>query len=114
MSNLFDLKESRLRRDEGIARAVDHANRVDPDWNKRVWELFTEWLGRMPVGFRFMIEDFRLYLDAQKKIAKPPSLRAFGFIPGKAARLGMITKMGTAQVKNVNANCANAGVWIKV
>jgi hypothetical protein len=60
-------------------------------------------------GAPFQAEDFRDSITGL--IEEPPSKRAFGHIILKAAREGLITRVGYAPVKNVTAHRAFASVW---
>lgn len=99
---------------EGLQRAVDNANKKNDKWSDRSWELFKSWLHLKPAHFEFMMEDFRLHLERNGKIETPPSKRAYGFIPLKALREGLIERYGMGHVQNENAHMANATVWIKI
>jgi hypothetical protein len=114
-TNILDLiAEGERLKQEGLDRAVDHADRDIPDWKVRCWSLFLEWLDSKPVGWRFKVEDFRLHVEAQGKIEAPPSKRAYGFISVKGVRAGLIVNKGTVKVNNPNAHRANAGLWEKI
>lgn len=112
--NMFDIKEGRIRRDAGIDRAVSHADVIESGWKEMAWELFTVWIERMPVGFKFRIEEFRLWITAGKKLADPPSKRAFGFIAVKAVKSGLVKKAGHATVLNPDAHGCFCSLWEKI
>jgi hypothetical protein len=95
-------------RDEGMNRAVDHANRVVEDWSERAYTELQNFLRSNPG--EFMCEDFRGWC-AMIDFPLPPHARAFGGVIARAARAGLIKKAGIGQVKNVKAHCANANVW---
>lgn len=113
LSLLDAIAEGERLRDEGLERAVTHADKVVPEWKDKCWSLFLEWLDRMPAGHRFLLEEFRLHCEAQGKIEQPPSNRAFGFLSVKAARAKLIFQCGTGKVNNPNAHRCNAGRWEK-
>lgn len=106
----FDFS-GRVLRDEGIARAVAHAERKVDGWSLLTWLAFERYLGRMVVGETFQIEDFRNSIHG---VPDPPSLRAFGFLPKRALKLGLIESAGTSKVKNPKAHMANSAVWRKL
>lgn len=114
LSILDLIAEGQQKAHEGLARAVDHADRETPGWKERCWTLFLEWLDRMPAGFRFKVEDFRLYVEAQGKLEQPPSLRAFGLVSIRALKAGLIVSRGTVKVNNPKARRANVGLWEKI
>ena len=106
----FDFS-GRALRDQGIAHAVAHADRKVNDWSLLAWLAFERYLGRMVAGETFQIEDFRSSIHG---VPDPPSLRAFGFLPKRALKLGLIESAGTSKVKNPKAHMANSAVWKKL
>jgi hypothetical protein len=114
-TNILDLiAEGERLKQEGLDRAVDHADRDIPDWKVRCWSLFLEWLDSKPVGFTFKVEQFRMHVEAQGKLEGPPSKRAYGLVAVKARNAGLIISMGTAKVNNPTAHRCNAGLWEKI
>jgi hypothetical protein len=106
----FNVSEARQRRDDGMQRAADHADRVHRDWQTMAYEFFTNVFLKHHKG-TFMAEDFRA--SCKGVVPDPPSLRAFGAIITKARKNGLITRVAIKQVKNPKANCAMANVWHK-
>lgn len=94
-------------RDKGIKAALDNANRVDPGWGDKVYNLLKDFIKVYSGPFQF--EDFRMSISGL--IAEPPNKRAYGAIAARAAREGLITRVGYAPVKNVDAHRAFATVW---
>lgn len=114
MTNVqLNIFQSRSNRDEGIQRAVDSANRKDAGWSEKAFEMFREWLKGWPVGYEFLIEDFRISAKI-RGLPDPPSKRVFGHIAVRAKKMGLIKSNETRKVKNPDANRANAALWIKV
>lgn len=107
MTQQLDLSFARQARDKGIQKAVTNADRVHESWSDKVYELFKNFIR----GNRceFMAEDFRESVSGM--IDAPPSNRAFGGIFMRAAKAGLITRVGYAPVKNWKAHRANASVW---
>lgn len=106
-------KEEGMRlRDEGIKRAEDHANKVDPDWSKKAYEFFINRFLLYKNG-PFMAEEVRSYA-AEVDFPLPPSARAWGGVFQKARHEGIIKSMGTKPVRNKKAHRANAALWIQV
>lgn len=101
-------------RDQGIERAVSHAERIDPGWKEKVWDLFKRWIAKKEVGYKFLIEDFRRDVEKFGKIESPPSNRAFGFVSVRAAKQNLIIQVGTQKVKNKKAHRANSACWQKL
>lgn len=97
----------------GLSLAVDHADKTEPGWSDRCWQLFKVWLSRKPRYFEFMIEDFRSYLNKYDLIENPPSLRAFGMISKRGLKSGFIEHAGICKVKNRKAHATPANLWRK-
>lgn len=108
------IHEGIILRDEGLTRAVDHAERVDPGWKDKVWNLFERWIAKKPIGFKFLLEDFRTDVEKFSKLDSPPSKRAYGFIPAKAARLNLIQQVGTQKVKKQRCSYGKCCVLGKI
>ncbi|MBS1915696.1 MAG: hypothetical protein JST87_05425 [Bacteroidetes bacterium] len=98
-------------RDAGIKKSSDHAEQVNPGWNERCYRLLQWWLSTKSKGFRFKTEDFRIASNLEDMIEKPAHDRAFGGIIVRAFKAGLIRKIGTIQVVNPKAHCANATLW---
>lgn len=109
---LFPVTGETLR-DEGMKRAEDHAERVEPGWNDRAYEMFKEWLKGWPVGYRFLMEDFRQVAHING-LPEPPSKRVYGNIAVRAKKEDLITSNETRPVKNAKAHKANASLWQKL
>lgn len=107
MTSQLDISFAIKARDEGMQRAVNNANRVDEGWSDKVYELLKDFVKRYSGPFQF--EDFRMSITGL--IAEPPHKRAYGAIAARAAREGLITRVGYAPVKNVDAHRAFATVW---
>jgi hypothetical protein len=106
----FDFS-GRENRDNGMQKAIESTEAKHPDWSERAFQLFNHYLSMLPKKQTFLMEDFREY--AEGRLPAPRSNRVFGPIAMKAARLGIIERVGYTQVKNPNANMANASVWRK-
>ena len=87
---------ARVRRDDGMKRAVDHADRVSHAWSVLAYQTLIDYLNyRNNTGTDagFLAEDFTGYALA-RRVPKPPDNRAFGAIIQRAARAGLIVKAG--------------------
>lgn len=91
----------------GMELAKESADRKEPGWSERVWEKFKEWLASKPVGFEFMMEDFR---DHEKGDIKG---QAFGFISKRARKEKLIEFSGLSRTKNPISHNRPANVWRK-
>lgn len=106
-----DLFSGEILRDAGIQLATDHAESKIPDWKNITWELFKEFL--QTIDEPFMMESFRSHLALIDGYEFPPSGRAYGWIALKAARSGLIKKIGHRNVLNARAHACFAALWMK-
>jgi len=94
----------------GIKTAADNANAVCSEWSLQAYQYFTEWLETHSEEFK--TEDIRnKYKD--EGFASPPSERAWGSITRRAARAGLIKRVGYAPTQNPTAHGANASLWVR-
>lgn len=110
MQNSFDFTAGEAAKLAGIQQAADHAEAVDPGWNQKAYEMLKEFLD-IRLG-PFLMEDFRQWAEPSG-LNSPPHLRAYGGVALKAAKAGLIRRIGYAKVKNEKAHQANASVWLK-
>lgn len=93
-------------RDEGMARAITHADNVNEKWSDLAYDFLRRYIRTHAF---FMAEDVR---EASKgTIPEPPHNRAWGGIVRRAATEGLIVGCGIRKVKNPTSHCANAAVW---
>lgn len=100
-------------RDDGMAHAVDHAERETPEWSVRAYALLTALLAsRKQAGKAdpFMAEDVRRYAD-RAGFPAPPDPRAWGSVLRKAANAGLIVNAGFAKSKNPKAHVRPTALW---
>jgi hypothetical protein len=93
-------------RDKGIKQAIDNADDTHERWSEKAYKFLTNWI---KTQYEFMTEDVRL--ASEKEIPKPPSNRAWGGIVVRAARAGLINKVGFSNVKNPKAHHTPASIW---
>ena len=96
------------RRDRGIERAANHADRISDGWSDRALEMLRCYL--LLVGGKFQAEDIREW-SHKRGLSFPPSKRAWGGVVVRARNLGLIRCIGTEKVDNPTAHCANAAIW---
>ena len=103
-----DLFTAETERDQGIERAVSHANRECPAWSEKAYEILRAFID----GYsgQFLGEQVRVYAKIMK-LPEPPSQRAWGAIMVRAAREGFIKHVGYAQTTNPRAHAATAHLW---
>lgn len=101
----IDFTAARKARDEGIARAVDHADAVAPKWSDRAYDFL---LAHARVTAQFTSYEFRQAMRLMGK-PMPPTDKAFGGVFQKAARDGVIEKAGYAQ--HPERHCSPTPIW---
>ena len=95
-------------RDKGIQRAINHAEREEPNWQQQA----LAYLMRYP-GKRFQAEDVRLWAY-ENGLTPAPHDRAWGAVIIYAKKHGIIRFYGYKNVKNPKAHSTPASVWDKV
>lgn len=96
---------------DGITRAVDHAEQVTEDWSANAKQLAIEYVWLKKKGDLFQVEDIREWAYKTNRITPPPSERAWGAITKHLQKLSLIIPAGYAPVANKKANCTPARVW---
>lgn len=106
--SVLDFEAARRRRDEGAARAAEHAERVvDPQWQQKASDFLMRVVDGMN-GASFLAEQ----VVAEAKAANfpaPPDGRAWGAVIQRAARSGKIVKVGYAAAST--SNCSPKVLW---
>lgn len=92
----------------GMTVAIAHADMFNEHWSDDAFDILKQFL-MQHIG-NFMTEEVREFADSQG-LPKPPSLRAWGSIIAKAAKLNLIVCVGFKKVRNPRAHRANASVW---
>ena len=103
------MSEASMRRDEGMAAAVAHADRVVPSWGDKANAALRAFVAASP-GVRFIAMDVRDYAEV-RGLAEPPDNRAWGYIMRKAALAGLIRKVGYAASPDPARHCGIATLW---
>ena len=98
---------------QGIKKAINHAEKDIPGWATLAFECLKSYLRYCPPDHEFMAEDVRKFSQSTYFLPEPPNLRAWGGIMRRAQRAGLIRAIGTRKVVNPTAHCANATLWIK-
>lgn len=100
----------RERRDDGMQRAVDHADHVEPTWSTMASDMLAEFLEMTPVAAKTgFLTEFFLDFARSRSLPDPPDRRAFGAVMNRAARKGLIVKSGYAE----DRFCSPKTVWRK-
>lgn len=94
------------RRDDGMRRAVDHADRVSHAWSVLAYQFVQHYLA---YDGPFLAEELvRAAYDYG--IPEPPDARAWGAIMNRAARAGLIVKAGYRE----DRYCSPKTLWRRV
>jgi ribosomal protein L36 len=93
-------------RDDGIRRALKHANSKNPEWSESAFNFLKDYL---KTHNEFMLEDVRM--SSQNIIPEPPSKRAWGAIAVRGAKVGLIRRKGYQNVINPKAHATPATLW---
>ena len=102
-------EQARQARDDGIARAVNHANNVLPSWGERAYIHFCEYARFHAV--EFITEDVREYAYRQGFV-RPPDERAWGAISTRATRAGIVYKVDdSGRAKNPRGHMHPCSLW---
>ena len=106
---------ARAARDEGMNRAADHADAVHPRWTDMAFEALRTFIATRGHAklHPFTSEEVRLHAD-HLGLPEPPSLRAWGNVFQRAARAGMIEKVGVAQSRAAHCHCSFVSEWVSV
>ncbi|TAM22380.1 MAG: hypothetical protein EPN60_16945 [Nevskiaceae bacterium] len=103
----LDFATARRRRDSGIARAADHADAETPGWTDIAFE-FLEACAKVRAA-PFLAEDV-IEMAKAAHLPEPPDGRAWGGVFQRAARRGVISKIGFAPAKT--SNCSPKVQWV--
>jgi hypothetical protein len=104
--DLFALGEA--GRDEGMTRAVEHADAVIPGWSDRAMEMLDEYLSQQPG--RFIAPDVRAWAH-DRGLPTPPTALSWGSVIRTAAERGKIKRVGYQQYGNATMHTQSVSVW---
>ncbi|WP_066807163.1 hypothetical protein [Sphingomonas asaccharolytica] len=91
----------------GIKQAVDHADRVDPGWSDRAFEMLE---GYALTHFEFMTEEVRVWAT-EAGLPPPPDGRAWGAVTLRAAKAKLIVVSRYQNTRVPPAHAAPRAVW---
>jgi hypothetical protein len=95
-------------RDAGINRAADHAG---TEWCERALGYFKEYAARVGVHTEFQTEDVRLWAESIGFAAPSNDKRAWGSVARRAARDGVVRKVGNGPAKAARVHCGLVSIW---
>lgn len=104
-AELFSTTGEALR-DSGMETAERHADEVSDGWSDRALSFLIIYAK----SHRHIIGE-GVRAASEGIVEHPPHLRAWGAVMMRAARRGIIAKIGYTQVSNPKAHKANAAVW---
>lgn len=102
-----DLRAARSLRDDGMRRAAEHADRLEPEWTARAEAYIVEYARMHPV---FSGEIVRRYAEASG-LPSPPDPRAWGNAFKRAQRAAVITSAGYESSTQPQAHCRPVRIW---
>lgn len=110
--NQFDYDKARELRDEGIQRAVDHADDLAPacapKWSDTAYAFLLDYAA---THNEFTTEDVRQAAEAAGKVTIPPDKRAWGGVVQRASRARVIERAGFTVAKDPKVHCNNISLW---
>lgn len=88
--DLLDIIDARKARDDGMARAVDHADRDAPGWSNEAYSFLISYARTHD---QFIAEQFVAYAEHSGLIV-PPTGKAYGAVFKRGAKAGIIERIG--------------------
>jgi hypothetical protein len=98
---MTDVQEAERRRDTGMKRSTDHANRERPNWSLQAAHALYAYCQEHK-GEQFLCESVRAWSEAKMLVSEPPTSKAWGSIFKEAAKAGTVCKVGYAPSKSSN------------
>lgn len=100
-------------RDDGIQRAVEHAEDVEQGWADRCRHFFQKFLAQRTKAETFTSLDFRTFAETHG-LSPPPDSRAYGGVFQSAVKRGYIVRVGFENRENPTRHNAPVSIWGKV
>lgn len=97
-------------RDAGIARALEHADDVEPLWSEQAYLFLLEWIRDRREPF----QSSEVRQAAAGIVPEPPNARAWGGVISRARRRGLIIHAGMRPHLDPSSHCTPANVWRRV
>lgn len=102
-----DTEKAAQLRNEGMRVASLNAESISPKWGEQAYLELKEFVRWNP-GMQFMAEDVRAWAG---NVAPPPSKRAWGAVILRAAKAGLIERVGYKETSNPLAHRTPATLW---
>lgn len=109
MNDEMTMARAEARADEGMARAAQHAEAVEPGWCACAVESLRDFAKRQ--AGPFLIETARFVMQANG-LPAPPEERAWGSVTRQAAKAGFIA-MTDRMGKAITSNGSPKPMWVK-
>lgn len=106
-ASLFDMNLGEVMKQRGITLALRNANEQHESWGERAYNYLKAFIKDNPT---FRAEQARAYAESQG-LEEPKSKRAFGAVILRAAKAGIIKKIGHDTVENPKAHRCFASLW---
>lgn len=103
-------EQAKARRDDGIYRAVSHADQVAPGWSDQAFKISAMYLSRLNAGSETTSEAIRLHAEGAG-LADPPDTRAWGAVLLRLAKANKIKKLGWTTAQDPKAHCRPVTLW---
>lgn len=104
------MSQAELFRDDGIKRAVDHADKVHENWSDRAFDLLKAYISLIGNDAEFTSELVRNYAETYN-LPHPPDKRAWGAVMLKAAKANLIFKKGWTTATDPKVHCNPVSLW---
>ena len=102
----IDFIAAKQQRDAAIARAVEHADAVQPSWSDHAYAFLIAYLRAHASFTTEQVRD-----AAAGTIPEPPSRRAWGSVTLRAVRAGLIIRKGYVNAHDPKVHCNVVTLW---
>lgn len=92
---------------EGMTRAVDHADRIEPGWSERAYRMLLQYAAS---HFEFMTEDVRTWAH-DAGLPQPPDSRAWGAVTLRAVKARLLIRDRYRKTRIPPAHACDRPVW---
>lgn len=94
----------------GMAQAVDTTEQLCPNWAHQAYNKLVEFCDYFGYEYIFITETFREWAH-NHGLPKPMHDRAFGQIMHRAAKQGLLQKVGFGKTSNPKSHAAYSTLW---
>lgn len=105
----LDLFDANKKKEQGMNISLLNAESRKEGWAKEAILILYGFL-RVQGDTPFLGEEFRVWCE-KYGLSEPPSKRAYGGVMVRAAKLGLIEKVGYAKTTNPLAHRTPANLW---